>query len=649
MSRCFVPSCSNNSDDNPDLLFVPIPERIREEWCRQVKTEYFRHYLQYCCEEHLNQEDIKNYLKCKLMKDVPIMARTAQLLHITSAKPNETSKKCQKVLQDEDIHNDKSIKLDLQVNRQRLDRIALAGTATDKPSALQELLLNQDFPSKQSSVTCFVPCCKNAAITCSDKQFFHVPLETRVEWCAAVGKHNISKGSIHICEDHINVKEDLLNYQDWKDHNVTPRLKLEVPKTLRIVSTSSKDHGSLTSMDKEKTETEMSKRRSITSTAPSSSVGDDDDDEDGNSNDNSDDSDKSLDDSDDNDSNNSDGDLNDDDDDVPMQSLDKCNIDNPLENDFGCQCSNCKEDIIGFRYTCVQCEDFDLCEACETQRVHDTHYILRIPTLRPQAEVNKIVSCVREAVTRALYRPGLPVDVPEPEIKTEFIEEIEDPLEEHPNSRPHKSNILEQSIVDIPLKTEESMDSDTVTPEHPDACNIQNSSVDRDTESTNNPIETKINSDNQPESSECNVQAKWPREVTSKSSAVQDKVPPGKKQVKSVCGNDATQSQLSNSQRAEIADLYQQKKSLSEIARRLKITRKAARLWTRRYVAEGHVFRRRPGSAPTAFTDASERHREIVATFTADPFMSTHSLAARHGVSLQTVRLHLKAAGFKSN
>ncbi|KAG7296994.1 hypothetical protein JYU34_019913 [Plutella xylostella] len=76
---CFVPSCTNNSRDNPDLLFVPILERLRKEWCRQVNAEYFTIYLQYCCENHLNREDIKNYYKCKLLNEKPKMAPTAQL------------------------------------------------------------------------------------------------------------------------------------------------------------------------------------------------------------------------------------------------------------------------------------------------------------------------------------------------------------------------------------------------------------------------------------------------------------------------------------------------------------------------------------------------------------------------------------------
>ncbi|KAI8425761.1 hypothetical protein MSG28_011544 [Choristoneura fumiferana] len=40
-----------------------------------------------------------------------------------------------------------------------------------------------------------------------------------------------------------------------------------------------------------------------------------------------------------------------------------------------------------FRYTCVQCVDWDLCAACEAHATHDTHYVLRVPGQRPYVSV----------------------------------------------------------------------------------------------------------------------------------------------------------------------------------------------------------------------------------------------------------------------
>lgn len=54
-------------------------------------------------------------------------------------------------------------------------------------------------------ITCFVPRCKNSALMCPDKHFFHVPQPTRKEWCAAVNKPNVPKYAAYICEDHLNV------------------------------------------------------------------------------------------------------------------------------------------------------------------------------------------------------------------------------------------------------------------------------------------------------------------------------------------------------------------------------------------------------------------------------------------------------------
>jgi len=43
------------------------------------------------------------------------------------------------------------------------------------------------------------------------------------------------------------------------------------------------------------------------------------------------------------------------------------------------QCDNCKARIFGIRYRCVNCEDFDLCETCESKRLHrEDHLFLKV-------------------------------------------------------------------------------------------------------------------------------------------------------------------------------------------------------------------------------------------------------------------------------
>ncbi|KAJ8707448.1 hypothetical protein PYW08_010700 [Mythimna loreyi] len=42
-------------------------------------------------------------------------------------------------------------------------------------------------------------------------------------------------------------------------------------------------------------------------------------------------------------------------------------------------CNSCNKSILGFRYKCISCEDYDLCSKCEMLEAHDQHYLLRIP------------------------------------------------------------------------------------------------------------------------------------------------------------------------------------------------------------------------------------------------------------------------------
>ncbi|KAI8425630.1 hypothetical protein MSG28_011446 [Choristoneura fumiferana] len=45
----------------------------------------------------------------------------------------------------------------------------------------------------------------------------------------------------------------------------------------------------------------------------------------------------------------------------------------------GIVCDSCHMPILGFRYKCVSCEDFDLCQKCEMRETHPHHYMLRMP------------------------------------------------------------------------------------------------------------------------------------------------------------------------------------------------------------------------------------------------------------------------------
>ncbi|XP_030033898.2 uncharacterized protein LOC115450068 isoform X3 [Manduca sexta] len=97
------------------------------------------------------------------------------------------------------------------------------------------------------------------------------------------------------------------------------------------------------------------------------------------------------------------------------------------------QCISCARLITEFRYTCVQCSDLDLCGACEADRAHHQHYVLRIPADRPAAEVKFVLATLRR------YLPTLdPKTVSEPDwdgplsIKSEIKSECEDDEEMTP-------------------------------------------------------------------------------------------------------------------------------------------------------------------------------------------------------------------------
>lgn len=42
-------------------------------------------------------------------------------------------------------------------------------------------------------------------------------------------------------------------------------------------------------------------------------------------------------------------------------------------------CNSCNKSILGFRYICITCADYDLCSKCEMLEAHGHHYMLRVP------------------------------------------------------------------------------------------------------------------------------------------------------------------------------------------------------------------------------------------------------------------------------
>nr|XP_034836754.1 uncharacterized protein LOC117993118 [Maniola hyperantus] len=59
-------------------------------------------------------------------------------------------------------------------------------------------------------------------------------------------------------------------------------------------------------------------------------------------------------------------------------SIDEDEPDSP-ERHEGIICDSCQDPVQGFRYKCVTCDNFDLCQKCEMLERHPHHYMLRIP------------------------------------------------------------------------------------------------------------------------------------------------------------------------------------------------------------------------------------------------------------------------------
>ncbi|XP_052753038.1 uncharacterized protein LOC113519412 isoform X6 [Galleria mellonella] len=85
----------------------------------------------------------------------------------------------------------------------------------------------------------------------------------------------------------------------------------------------------------------------------------------------------------------------------------------------GYTCNGCEGTISGFRYTCVQCEDYDLCEACEARHLHMQHYMLRVPGPRPQGEVKLIINTIKRTLNESTV-----------EVKDELITNIKEEVDE---------------------------------------------------------------------------------------------------------------------------------------------------------------------------------------------------------------------------
>ncbi|KAL0851380.1 hypothetical protein ABMA28_007196 [Loxostege sticticalis] len=63
----------------------------------------------------------------------------------------------------------------------------------------------------------------------------------------------------------------------------------------------------------------------------------------------------------------------------------------------GVKCDGCDSSVVGFRYKCASCEDFDLCSRCEASGKHPGHCMVRIPSpIMPHAMIKSAIKKSRQ-------------------------------------------------------------------------------------------------------------------------------------------------------------------------------------------------------------------------------------------------------------
>ncbi|CAG9109155.1 unnamed protein product [Plutella xylostella] len=491
----------------------------------------------------------------------------------------------------------------------------------------------EDIPEHQRwhdpRKSCFVPGCKNDDSRNPNVRFFYVRKGLKQKWCSLLNR-NCPKRALYCCEDHINIEDDTENYEDWiSGSNKRPRLKLST--TLKnipgknIVPASPLNEASLESQCVFKVET------TLPDTSPRVLP-------------------------------------------VPVSQKEEAasslvyNAHVPATS-AGLRCAECGGAVAGRVFACVQCAGAGMCAACGggAGGRHRRHAVLRLPSRRIYNKVRDLF----ETLQKEFAKLGLD-DASDDESLNSDDDEV--PFGNDDDDDEEESKDWKQSLT-VPVTSSPSRKRKRKTKSYASTAPKDKYSNITDDTDVDEPLvlvkqpplddnpdplsEVKIEPDEPPEETAAGVItedsvvksgiiSEVPTTVQTNKGIKDSKKDSVKTKRRSGLNKVTMESHLTTFKKAEIIVLYEQNIPISEIARRLMISRRTVQLWVHRYRDSGHVDSSRRGRKPTAtYTDASPRHREIVAAHSADPFCSTRSTATAHNISLQTVRVHLRAAGMR--
>ncbi|XP_026317228.1 uncharacterized protein LOC113228198 [Hyposmocoma kahamanoa] len=124
----------------------------------------------------------------------------------------------------------------------------------------------------------------------------------------------------------------------------------------------------------------------------------------------------------------------------------------------GYSCNVCEGIIKGYRYTCVQCRDFDLCHRCEEKGLHSLHYVLRIPKPRANDDVENLLSIIRRELfgENTASRNTTPKDQFDPILDMCVnVDSVEEVLFVDPKAsdKPSIANQLQHKVDEIHVET----------------------------------------------------------------------------------------------------------------------------------------------------------------------------------------------------